>query len=127
MVVYLTGVASLCLGDLMVRMRLKSDLPSKLCVVCAVLVAERCNGFEALGFKDGVNAVVAEAADVLDAHASLTRDMARAQAIAEEHVQVARLNMKIALEQPEDAGGLPPALRLVARATETNDPRKETP
>jgi len=29
----LTGVASLCLGDLMVRMRLKSDLPSKLCVV----------------------------------------------------------------------------------------------
>ena len=32
--------------------------------------------------QPAVNAVVAEAADVLDAHASLTLDMARAQAIA---------------------------------------------
>ncbi|MFN3656972.1 MAG: glycosyltransferase [Pseudolabrys sp.] len=49
----------------------------------AVLVAERCHGFEALGFKDGVNAVAAEASEVLDAHAALTRDMARAQSIAD--------------------------------------------
>lgn len=38
----------------------------------------------------------------------------RAQAIAEEHVQIAKLNMKYALEQPEGAG-LPPALKLVER------------
>jgi GntR family transcriptional regulator of vanillate catabolism len=35
---------------------------------------------------------------------------ARAQSIAEEHVQIAKLNMKLALEQPE----LLPALKLVA-------------
>lgn len=38
---------------------------------------------------------------------------ARAQAIAEEHVQVAKLNMQYALERPGEAGGWLPALKLV--------------
>jgi GntR family transcriptional regulator of vanillate catabolism len=41
---------------------------------------------------------------------------ARAQAIAQEHVQVARLNLAYALERPEDAASLMPALRLVSQA-----------
>lgn len=39
---------------------------------------------------------------------------ARAQAIAEEHVQIAKLNMQYALERPDQGGGLLPALKLVA-------------
>ena len=30
----MTGAASLCLGDCMARMRRKTDLPIKLCMVC---------------------------------------------------------------------------------------------
>ncbi len=41
---------------------------------------------------------------------------ARAQAIAQEHVQVAKLNLAYALERPEDAASLMPALRLVSQA-----------
>ena len=39
---------------------------------------------------------------------------ARAQAIAEEHVQVAKRNLAYALERPERASELLPALKLVA-------------
>jgi hypothetical protein len=49
----------------------------------AVLVAERCAGFAALGFRDRLNAVAAEGRDVLDAHAWLASDPARAQTIAD--------------------------------------------
>lgn len=38
----------------------------------------------------------------------------RAEAIAREHVQVAKLNLDYALERPEVAAGLMPALRLVS-------------
>ena len=51
---------------------------------------------------------------------------ARAQAIAEEHVQIAKLNMKVALERPEAAGGLMPALKLVAGTTPESE-RKDPP
>jgi hypothetical protein len=48
----------------------------------AVLVAERCNGWDALGFVHGENAVGCGASDILDAHQWLARDPERAQAIA---------------------------------------------
>ena len=48
----------------------------------AVLVAEKCNGWEALGFRDGINAVSCEASDILEAHRWLEADPVRAQAIA---------------------------------------------
>ena len=40
---------------------------------------------------------------------------ARAQAIAQEHVQVAKLNLDYALERPETAARLMPAIKLVSR------------
>jgi len=50
---------------------------------------------------------------------------ARAQAIAQEHVQVAKLNLEYALQRPEDAATLMPALRLVATApTPSSKPGK---
>ena len=48
----------------------------------AVLVAERCNGWAALGFADGANAVCCEASDILEAHRWLAQHPDRAQAIA---------------------------------------------
>lgn len=49
----------------------------------AVLAAEACTGFAALGFQDRVNAVACEARDVLDADAWLRMDLGRAQDIAD--------------------------------------------
>lgn len=43
---------------------------------------------------------------------------ARAEAIAQEHVQVAKLNLEYALERPETAARLMPAIRLVSRPPE---------
>jgi len=48
----------------------------------AVLAAERCNGWEALGFVDGENAVCCEAADILEVNRWLAQEPERAQAIA---------------------------------------------
>ena len=48
----------------------------------AVLVCEPCLGFEALGFEDGVNAVVCQPENVLAVHRELESDGSRAQAIA---------------------------------------------
>ena len=48
------------------------------------------------------------------AHAIEHGQGARAQAIAEEHVQVAKLNLKYALERPELAERMMPALKLVS-------------
>ena len=50
----------------------------------AVLAAEACTGFVALGFEDRVNAVACEARDVLDADAWLRADPDRAQTIADQ-------------------------------------------
>lgn len=49
----------------------------------AVLVCERPEGFEALGFEDRRNAVVCNARDILDAHAWLEANPTRAQEIAD--------------------------------------------
>jgi hypothetical protein len=49
----------------------------------AVLAAEACTGFAALGFQDRVNAVACDARDVLDADAWLKADLGRAQRIAD--------------------------------------------
>ncbi|TFH48533.1 MAG: glycosyltransferase family 1 protein [Lysobacterales bacterium] len=48
----------------------------------AVLVCEPPHGFEALGFRDRVNAVVCDAKDILGANEWLIADQARAQEIA---------------------------------------------
>lgn len=55
------------------------EIPANGCV----LVCERSNGFEELGFVDRKNAVVCSGGDILDAHAWLTADMDRAQTIAD--------------------------------------------
>lgn len=49
----------------------------------AVLAAERCTGFEAMGFVDRVNALAVEPKQILDAHAWLKSDLGRAQTIAD--------------------------------------------
>jgi hypothetical protein len=49
----------------------------------AVLAAERCSGFEALGFSHKVNALAVEADQILDAHKWLSSDPVRAQGIAD--------------------------------------------
>ncbi len=56
----------------------------------AVLVAERCNGWEALGFADLENAVCCEAGDILDAHRWLAQDLDRAQVIADAGYKLVR-------------------------------------
>jgi GntR family transcriptional regulator of vanillate catabolism len=38
----------------------------------------------------------------------------RAHALAEEHVQIAKMNMEIALERPESSMKVMPAIRLIA-------------
>jgi hypothetical protein len=48
----------------------------------AVLAAERCSGFEALGFVDRKNALVVDPRDVLDASGWLDSNIDRAQTIA---------------------------------------------
>lgn len=48
----------------------------------AVLVCEQPEGFEALGFEDGRNAIVCNARDILDVHAWLEANPERAQEIA---------------------------------------------
>lgn len=42
------------------------------------------------------------------------RESARAQALAEEHVQVAKMNLRQAFEQPEASAELMPAIRLIS-------------
>ena len=49
----------------------------------AVLAAEHCTGFEALGFVERVNALAVEPNQILDAHAWLKSDLDRAQKIAD--------------------------------------------
>jgi hypothetical protein len=50
----------------------------------AVLVCDSCNGFEALGFKDKLNAFVCTPDEIFEVHMFLEDDLARAQAIADE-------------------------------------------
>lgn len=49
----------------------------------AALVCEPCNGFEALGFRDGENAIVCNAAEVANVGRRLKIDIDAAQAIAD--------------------------------------------
>ena len=49
----------------------------------AVLAAEHCSGFEALGFLDRVNALAVDPKDILDAHVWLKSDIDRAQTMAD--------------------------------------------
>jgi len=49
----------------------------------AVLVCKPFCGFEAAGFRDGVNAIACDPQDIMDVHRSLEADPERAQAIAD--------------------------------------------
>jgi hypothetical protein len=49
----------------------------------AVLVCKPFCGFEAAGFRDGVNAIACDPKDIMDVHRSLEADPERAQAIAD--------------------------------------------
>jgi GntR family transcriptional regulator of vanillate catabolism len=51
----------------------------------------------------------------------------RAEAIAREHVHVAKRNLDYALERPEMAASLMPALRLVSSKTPFPWPEEEKP
>lgn len=49
----------------------------------AVLVCKPFCGFEAAGFRDGVNAIACDPKDIMDVHRSLEADVERAQVIAD--------------------------------------------
>jgi GntR family transcriptional regulator of vanillate catabolism len=51
-------------------------------------------------------------------HAIEHGEGARAQAIAQEHVQVAKLNLEYAFDRPEAVEGVMPAIKLVSSGLE---------
>jgi GntR family transcriptional regulator of vanillate catabolism len=57
-------------------------------------------------------------------HAIEHKHGARAQAIAEEHVQVAKLNLQYALDRPELAARMMPAIKLVSSGSATRQASK---
>jgi len=71
----------------------------------SVLICKPCNGFEALGFKDGINAVACEPKDLPGAGLCLLKDELRAQKIADAGRQLVatRHTVKIRANQLEKA------------------------
>jgi Glycosyl transferases group 1 len=78
------------------------EIPANGCV----LVCERSNGFGELGFVDKEHAVVCDGADVLDAHAWLTANMDRAQAIADAGRHLVRERHSVAARGRQIAAAL---------------------
>ena len=60
------------------------------------MVCEPPEGFSALGFRDSEHAVFCNARDILDAHATLEADPARAQSIANAARRVVAENHSVA-------------------------------